>query len=390
MIWAYMSTMRSSWTVRLPILSPVELDTDFYHTVLDLPQLHTKPPAQLLLSTLADLKSEPPSWDSSPRSGTSRAVSGTSTPSSRRKVKVKREGVPGYLTRIISSPLAWIEGEEEKEQIWEVASQELTARSGRSAMGNISRSFLIPLSVAELSPANENVSSEQALSLGSDGYVELALHEPALTADNLGLKTWASSYLLAKRLCQLRSSLPSLDHPSAILELGAGTGLVGLAAACVFARTVVLTDLPDIVPNLERNARANVSIVSSHGGSTETAVLDWSRPELFALSGGTAHRPHGFSLILAADAVYSSEHPRLLARAIDYHLGRERNARVVIELPLREAFAAERDDLRARLAGVGLVVVQEGTEVGFDDWSDGRSDELAEVRCWWSVWGWRV
>lgn len=30
--------------------------------------------------------------------------------------------------------------------------------------------------------------------------ITLQIHEPPLTEDNLGLKTWASSYLMAKRL----------------------------------------------------------------------------------------------------------------------------------------------------------------------------------------------
>lgn len=63
----------------------------------------------------------------------------------------------------------------------------------------------------------------------------------------------------------------------------------------------------------------------------------------------------------------------------------------MVELPLREAYGDERRELRSRLEEVGLGVVEEGEEVGFDDWSDGsgRGNGRVEVRCWWSVWGWR-
>ena len=60
---------------------------------------------------------------------------------------------------------------------------------------------------------------------------------------------------------------------------------------------------------------------------------------------------------------------------------------MIIELPLREAYVAERQDLRDRLASIGLGVVEQGEEVGYDDWSSGNGEELTEVRCWWSVWG---
>ena len=66
------------------------------------------------------------------------------------------------------------------------------------------------------------------------------------------------------------------------------------------------------------------------------------------------------------------------------------DARVIIELPLRDAYVAERQDLRDRMATAGLIVIDEGEEIGHDDWaSSNRSDEPAEVKCWWTVWAWR-
>lgn len=360
--------------------------------VLDLPQLYTRPSAATLLNVLEDLTSEPPSWDSAPPS-----PSHPSALTSHRKRIVQSEGLASYLTKIVSSPLAWIEDEVQKELVWEAASRRLTERSGRSAMAALSRTFFIPLhtTTSSIGHSSGNASCHAATTIRSGepmislGSVQFTLHEPALTADNLGLKTWASSYLLARRMFALRRSLPALPEASMILELGSGTGLVGLAAAAVFGAHVVLTDLPEIVPNLERNVQSNTPIIVDCGAKASVAVLDWSKPRAFHLNGVHHGDTSQFALIFAADPIYSSDHPGLLAQAISHHLSRTDDARVVVEMPLREAYISERLDFTAKMSAIGLTVTDEGEETGVDDWSSSHDGELTEVRCWWSVWAWR-
>jgi predicted nicotinamide N-methyase len=206
----------------------------------------------------------------------------------------------------------------------------------------------------------------------------VVLREPSLTEDNLGLKTWTSSLLLAKRLDSLRSCLPSGDFR--VLELGAGTGLVGIAAACVWRTQVTLTDLPEIVPNLKYNVEQNRELVHPFGGDMSVMALDWS---------DAANAPTSdyelYPVILAADPLYSSSHPRLLTEAVGRWLMKNQDARFIVELPLREGYDQERADLRARLKKIGLQVETEGVESGYDDWesSDGQPKE---VTCWWAVW----
>lgn len=252
-------------------------------------------------------------------------------------------------------------------------------------MGAISRTFVIEMHSTSRNPS---AIADVVLNPDPEPNLELTLHEPALTSDNLGLKTWASSYLLARRICTLRAELPSLPPGASILELGAGTGLVGLAAAAAFQTHVILTDLPDIVPNLERNARANTAALSTYNAKTDVAVLDWSQPGDFSVDGIHNGEKHSFPLILAADPIYSSDHPRLLVQAVEHHLSRGRDARVVVELPLRDAYGNERDDFRKRMGNIGLTIVDQGEETGVDDWSS-NDDEPLEIRCWWNVWGWR-
>ena len=352
--------------------------------VLDLPQLYTKPTEDLLITALNDIILEPHSWDVTP-------ASGASTPASNKQRKIKSEGLPCYLTKIIASELTWIQDEEKREQIWELASRRLGERSGRTGMGALNRTFAVPL--------HEHVGLVDCSAGVVESVLHLTIHEPALTSDNLGLKTWASSYLLAKRLAAMWHTLPSSSIiDGKILELGAGTGLVGLSAAAVFPKSdVYLTDLPAIVPNLEHNTHANLGAIASSRCSGKakvwTGVLDWTDPTEFYPNnrdfndGDTVYWPaQAFQLILAADPIYSSDHPEWLVQTISHHLRRDPTARVVMEMPLREAFGAERNDFRERMGRLGLQVLEEGEETGFDDWSIGG--DLVEVRCWWSVWSW--
>ena len=115
-----------------------------------------------------------------------------------------------------------------------------------------------------------------------DGNFSLVIREPPLTGDSLGLKTWGSSYALAQLLHKFSAGplahlfLPgALAMPQEILELGSGTGLLGLAAACVWKTSVVLTDLAVIIPNLAHNASLNREVVDGRGGRVEVATLTW-------------------------------------------------------------------------------------------------------------------
>ncbi|KAL8924349.1 MAG: hypothetical protein Q9208_004131 [Pyrenodesmia sp. 3 TL-2023] len=315
-------------------------------SVLDLPQLYKRPTAAELLATLKRLHLKPFCWDDTEVSEHDR---------------VEEEGLPSYLTSIIASSLAWITDDVVKEQIWEAASARLSERSGRSAIPSVSRTFVIPAT-----PATKAVS--------------LTLHEPSLTDDNLGHKTWLASFLLAKRLPALRPYLPSLNKDSSqtsrprVIELGAGTGLVGLAVAALFDVDVHLTDLPTIVPNLRSNVDTSLSnAADSAKGRISVGELDWSD-----LSCSEHKAEIQYDLVVAADPLYSPQHPAWLVAAIELVLKKtDQAARVVIELPLREAYMPELEDFKTRMEALGLLIEAEGLESGFDDWesaANGRTE----------------
>lgn len=347
--------------------------------VLDLPQIYTRPSAETLLETLEHLTLAPQSWDVEQDEITnSRHPEHTEQLARRKALHVNPEGVTRYLTSIVSNPLKWIRDDEIKEEIWNKASSRLSERSGRTAMGAISRKFRIPT---------------------TSGSFTLSIHEPALTGDDLGLKTWAASYMLSKRLHKFDLVELLTRSKLRILELGSGTGLVGLAMAAL-GSDVVLTDLPSIHENLARNATENAATVEAKDGSARTGTLDWTQPascELYTdgvvtetLDAATSK----FPVILAADSLYSPEHPRMLVDTIAAWLSPDANSQVITEFPYREAYLPEIEDFRERMERLGLHILDEGEESGFDDWgasgaADGEEDRTL-VTCWWSRWGRRI
>ena len=212
----------------------------------------------------------------------------------------------------------------------------------------------------------------------------LTLHEPSLTADNLGMKTWVSSYLLSRRLHMIAFPDDRKKDTLRALELGAGTGLVGLSFAVLHgkASTTHLTDLPGIVENLAYNVTLNAELLDAAGATVTTDILDWSSvtPE---------QQGERYDVVLAADSLYSPRHPEWLVNTVARSLGHGPDARFIIEVPLRDAYLPQVQELIERMGQVGLVMVENGKEVGYEDW-ESADGGAAEVRCWWSIWKWAL
>lgn len=234
-----------------------------------------------------------------------------------------------WVTSIVGSGLEWMEPGD-ADEVRDLALRVLAENCGRSAMPEMVRRVEVP------------------------GIAEVLLKEPLLTSDNLGLKTWGSSLHLARRVVRENRALPQ-----PVLELGAGTGLVGIAASRL-GLDPVMTDLPDIVPNLAHNVELN-------GGGATVAALDWANHNGFA----SAHPEHalGFATVLVADPVYSDQHPRMLVETIARFA--RHGAVVYLQVPLRGRYEAERGDLWQRMEAGGHLVREEHEE-GRDDWGEQR------------------
>ncbi|OTA87867.1 hypothetical protein M434DRAFT_399273 [Hypoxylon sp. CO27-5] len=331
-------------------------------SIADLPQVWQKPTSGELLASLKLLKIDPPIW----------------SPNTSRKIIVEtyqnaaqfRREVATYLSSIIMSDLGWIEHEDEKEALWDEASRRLAERCGRAGMGEITRRW--PLESQASAP------------------FELIIREPPITGDCLGFKTWGSSYLLAQSLGKIAedslSHLLQLGRPNRsfdVLELGSGTGLLGMAVAAIWQASVVLTDLPDIVPNLAYNIEGNRSTIEALGGRVDSGALIWGSDE------GNAERfarKNQFKIVLAADPLYDDDHPELLSSAIHAQLMEDVDARAVIMVPQRDLTTRK---LVAKFVMTmevyGLTVLEKHTLVGQDDWDE--DEENSGIECWWAVFG---
>ncbi|KAI0053379.1 hypothetical protein FA95DRAFT_1452067, partial [Auriscalpium vulgare] len=150
---------------------------------------------------------------------------------------------------------------------------------------------------------------------GSGAAIEVQLNDaPLLDGDHtcVGLQSWASSIVLAERMCADPPAF-GLERPTRVLELGAGTGLLSIAAAQLLfpastpippTPSIIATDYhPAVLTNLARNVAAN-------GVAARVAVraLDWAAPDF---------PPGGrFAVVLAADVVYAPAHAAWLARCV--------------------------------------------------------------------------
>ena len=217
-------------------------------------------------------------------------------------------------------------------------------------------------------------------------YIDVQIAEPALRAEGLSLQTWTSSFILASLLHKLDIDLSQCNKVIPVLELGAGTGLVGLTAARVWGTSVILTDLAPIVPGLAGNIALNTGHGHPEAATAECGSLDWKRPQELQVSQGRSYSAtrDKAQIILAADTVYSEEHPELLSAVILQWLAPGPDSRAILTYPLRVAYLDQIRELWETLERGGLEAVKDGTErESTDTWDD-------ECLCEWSVWRWKA
>lgn len=104
---------------------------------------------------------------------------------------------------------------------------------------------------------------------------------------------WSCGALLARHLCEH----PELVAGKRCVELGSGIGLTGAAAAAVGATGVLLTDIAEAVPLLQRNAaRVNAGLAAP---ALRVQDLLWGDEQAVARAGVGA-----FDVVLGADVLY--------------------------------------------------------------------------------------
>ncbi|KAK9320456.1 putative methyltransferase-domain-containing protein [Lipomyces orientalis] len=324
-----------SSVISLPSQIPSRAFSPLITHALDLPSLRSMPSAQELLAVIC----------------TYARRQGKNFTSDEEYIPAP-EGFVDWATRIVGSGLEWIEDDDDRELIWESASKRIAERCGRTAASSMEHEFEVD---------------------GLDRSI--ILHEPSLTADSLGLKTWGSSLLLSNRFSALHGDLipPSGRR---VLELGSGTGLVGIVLS-VLGYPVLMTDLREILPNLKANIEKNQDRFGEGGYSLDTNVeeLNWLDME----ASQAYRRSDQFETIVLSDPIYSSEHPQMLANVVNQFLEYDNpRAQVILELPLREKFVDVRTDLWRKLRDIRLSPTKQDQERGRDD--------FGEETYFWSVW----
>lgn len=136
-----------------------------------------------------------------------------------------------------------------------------------------------------------------------------------------------------------------------ILELGAGTGLVGLTVAKLLAAlgnrwaTVVSTDFhPSILANLKANIDANFPARNNDGMITIVShFLDWANFPVSASIPDVLSEP--FDIVLGADIIYEVEHAtwikNCLKRLLRYPSDSQTTSLFHLVIPLRSTHAFE-------------------------------------------------
>ena len=108
-----------------------------------------------------------------------------------------------------------------------------------------------------------------------------------------------------------------------VVELGCGTGVVGITAACLGA-TVLLTDTVRVVPHAQHNADINAAVIEGQGGSAQGAAVDWeAQCDGSPLLGD-------WDVVIGADLIYAQKDISLLVNTLQTLRQRSRHVDIII------------------------------------------------------------
>lgn len=204
----------------------------------------------------------------------------------------------------------------------------------------------------------------------------LAIRDTTLLASSTGFRTWGSAPLLSRLIAARPLDFVGPSSTSLrILELGSGTGLVGLATAAALSRIGQLAtiDLTDYEEHVLDNLAHNVGLNSETLGSTDVAVkrLDWTD---FHEGRSARSSTRQYDYVFGADLVYEPQHLEWLHATVSALLRFPSTDSPTLPtfhlvLPLRSTHASEHDGFDAAFSAEG-------------DGMEGRDRFDAEGRKW--------
>ncbi|TIC07848.1 S-adenosyl-L-methionine-dependent methyltransferase [Wallemia mellicola] len=275
----------------------------------------------------------------------------------------ERRWSSNWLTRFIAISEEWmaeVEGTEEfntRERVVEMAAAALACVAGMSAAGPIDRTF----------------------SFISRDRFDIVMHDKTINGhQDVGAQTWGAAVHLSRLICR-HPEYFGIKSGARLLEVGAGTGLVGIVAAKVIEQLgykntteIILSDyLDDIIENLRKN-------VHNNGSETKTSVihLDWTEPDK-----GLGK----FDTMYGADVCYDLNHAYLLHKAASELLSKEGTFHILIAL--RRTHIGMKESVQDAFSGKFVQPDGDALCIDKEDYFDvekglGRADEIGYIRKW--------
>lgn len=250
-----------------------------------------------------------------------------------------------------------------KSKLIESAASLLAACAGTASSGRLTRNFKFGSRLSAAESVRE-----------LDGSITVQLTDAPLENGDygtLGAQTWGAACVLAEmivespgkfgipNICDIKertlqdTAASGSDKRFRALELGAGTGLVGLATAKLLESQyinseVYLSDFhPSILANLRANSESNFSVSTSLNTTVHVHVvkLDW---EDFAKNEGNSSIQElgSFDFILGADIVYETLHAEWLRICVERLLLRTPQSAFHLLIPLRCTHTTESETIK--------------------------------------------
>jgi len=156
-----------------------------------------------------------------------------------------------------------------------------------------------------------------------DGVTKLIIKQADAEQD-VGSTVWTAAIMLSKYMEHHYGTMAQQLQGRECIELGSGTGLVGLVLASLGA-TVTLTDLEFVLPRLQRNILLNTKGVlrvgiegeedtewstTAAGGKVRARELTWGKE-------GSLDQLQGpFQLVVACEVIYEKQHIEILLETL--------------------------------------------------------------------------
>ena len=147
------------------------------------------------------------------------------------------------------------------------------------------------------------VGEEPELQFDVAGVVVKVVQDPTLTRQETGSYLWeeASESLIDWVIKEYGGSVQGRRF----VDLGCGCGSVGNALALLGGH-VTLTDVEEVMTNVQVNIDANADAAAAAGGAAACVALDWTNPQRDAILQEAATSSGGFDMVVGSELMYAA------------------------------------------------------------------------------------